>query len=284
MGNDLPADLVTSLESVARETRRDVIRMTYRAGSGHPGGSLSVVDLLTALVFHELKVDPHRPDWPDRDRLVVSKGHAAPALYSSLALRGFLPREELETFRTIGSRLQGHVDRARLPGVEASTGGSGQGIGMAVGMALDARLSGRPSRVYAVLGDGECQAGSTWEALMAGGHYRLENLAVILDRNGYASDGSTESIMGIEPIADKLRAFRYHTIEIDGHDFRQILAALETARATTTGPTAIVARTVSGKGVSFMENTHTWHARAPTRAEAERALVELGVSSAEVGL
>jgi transketolase len=281
MGDEVPAELVASLEAKALETRRDIIRMTYFAGSGHPGGSLSVTDLLTALLFHELKIDPARPDWPDRDRLVLSKGHAAPALYSGLSMRGFLPREELRTLRRIGSRLQGHVDR-KLPGIEAATGGLGQGLGMAVGMALDARLSGRPSRVYVILGDGECQAGSTWEALLAGGHYKLENLVVILDRNGYEADGSTESILGIEPIDDKFRAFRYHTLEIDGHDFRQILGALDAARATTTGPTAIVARTVTGKGVSFMENTRAYLARSPSKSEAEQALVELGVPAAEV--
>jgi transketolase len=284
MGDDVPADLVASLEAQALATRRDIIRMTYLAGGGHPGGSLSVTDLLTALLFHELKLDPARPDWPDRDRLVLSKGHAAPALYSGLSLRGFLPRDELWTLRRLGTRLQGHADRTKLPVVEAVTGGLGQGIGVAVGMALDARLSGRPSRVYAILGDGECQAGATWEALLAGGHYRLENLVVILDRNGYETDGSTESILGIEPIADKFRAFRYHTVEIDGHDFRQILGALDTARATTSGPTAIVARTVKGKGVSFMENTHVYHGRPPSKSEAERALTELGVPATELHL
>jgi transketolase len=276
MAVDAPAELLTSLEAQAREIRRDIIRMTYLAGSGHPGGSLSVTDVLTALLFHELKVDPAHPDAPDRDRLVLSKGHAAPALYSALSWRGYLPREELWTLRKLGSRLQGHVDRTKLPCVEAATGCLGQGIGMAVGMALDARLSHRSSRVYAVLGDGECQAGATWEALMAGGHYRLANLAVILDRNGLETDGSTETIMGIEPIAEKFRAFRYHTLEIDGHDFRQILGALAEARRTTDGPTAIVARTVKGKGVSFMEGQHSWHGKPPNKAEAEKALAELG--------
>ncbi len=251
--------------------------MTCAAGGGHPGGSLSATDLLTALVFDELKLDPADPARPERDRLVLSKGHAAPALYAALALRGYFPRSELATLRQLGSRLQGHVDRMKLPCIEASTGCLGQGIGMAVGMALDARLAGRPSRVYAVLGDGECQAGPTWEALMAGGHYRLGNLVAILDRNGLETDGSTEAIMGIEPIVDKFRAFRYRTIEIDGHDFGQILGAFAEARRTTEGPTAIVARTVKGKGVSFMEGQHSWHGKAPSKAEAARALEELGV-------
>ncbi len=276
MVEEPPAELLSTLTSTALEARREIVRMTYAANSGHPGGSLSVADLLTTLFVHEMQVDPARPDWGDRDRLVLSKGHASPAMYAVLALRGFLPREELVTFRKLGSRLQGHVDRNKLPCIEASTGCLGQGIGMAVGMALDARLAGRMNRVYAVIGDGECQAGPTWEALMAGGHYRLSNLLVILDRNGLETDGPTESIMGIEPIADKFRAFRYHTIEIDGHDFRQILAAFAEARAWRDGPTAIVARTVKGKGVSFMEGQHTFHGKPPTEAEARRALEELG--------
>ncbi len=267
---------VAALETTAREIRRDIIRMTYLAGSGHPGGSLSVTDLLTALLFREMRIDPERPTWPDRDRLVLSKGHAAPALYAALAHRGFLPRAELATLRRLGSRLQGHADRGKLPAIEASTGCLGQGIGMAVGMALDARLAGRSHMVYAVLGDGECQAGPTWEALMAGGHYRLDRLVVLLDRNGLETDGPTEAIMGIEPIADKFRAFRYRTVEIDGHDFPQILDALAEARSRTDGPTAIVARTVKGKGVSFMEGKSAWHGKPPSKSEAERALADLG--------
>ncbi len=267
---------VASLEATAREIRRDVIRMTYQAGSGHPGGSLSATDLLTALVFHEMRLDPQRPDWPERDRFVLSKGHAAPALYAALAHRGFLPREELRTLRRLGSRLQGHADRGKLPMIEASTGCLGQGVGMAVGMALDARLAKASYRIFTLLGDGECQAGPTWEALMAGGHYRLSQLVVLLDRNGLETDGKTEDIMGIEPIAEKFRAFRYRTLEVDGHDFSQILSALEEARRSQDAPTAIVARTVKGKGVSFMEGKHTWHGKAPSKEEAEQALADLG--------
>ncbi len=275
MAEEVPAELVRSLEGTAREVRKEVIRMTFAAQSGHPGGSLSVADILTTLVFHELRIDPARVDWPDRDRLVLSKGHASPAMYATLALRGFLPREELSTFRQLGSRLQGHVDRTKLPCIEASTGCLGQGIGMAVGMALDARLRKASYRTYAVIGDGECQAGPTWEALMAGGHYRLSNLVVILDRNGLETDGSTEAIMGIEPIVEKFRAFRYHTIDIDGHSIPALLDAFAEARRTTDGPTAIVARTVKGKGVSFMEGKHQYHGKAPNSAEAEQALAEL---------
>jgi transketolase len=278
MAEEAPAELVAQLQAKAREMRQDIVRMIYAAGGGHPGGSLSLTDLLATLFFHELRLDPADPDSAERDRLVMSKGHAAPAFYAALAARGLIPREELLTLRKLGSRLQGHVDRNKLPWVEASTGCLGQGIGMSVGLALDARLAKRPSRVYAVIGDGECQAGLTWEALMAGGHYRLGNLVVILDRNGLETDGSTESIMGIEPIAEKFRAFRYHTLEIDGHEFPQILAAFAEARRTADRPTAIVARTVKGKGVSFMEGQHSWHGKAPNKAEAERALAELGGS------
>jgi transketolase len=281
MEHDVPEELVGSLEATAREIRRDVIRMTCAAGSGHPGTSFSVTDLLTALVFHELRVDPTRPGWPDRDRLVLSKEHAAPALYAALVHRGFLPREELLSLPRSGRRRSGPVDRAPLPGLEASIGGSGEATGMAVGMALDARLDRRPSCVFAVLSEAECQAGATWEALLAGGHHQLRNLVVVLNRNGYEPDGPTEAIVGIEPVAEKFRAFRFHTLEIDGHDFREILGAFASARATTGGPTAIVASTVTGKGVSFLENVHDPQARALSKAEAERALIELGVPPAE---
>jgi transketolase len=274
----VPSPRLAELAERAREVRRDIITMTYRAGSGHPGGSLSVTDLLVALFFEEIRVDPAQPNWLDRDRVVLSKGHAAPALYAVMAHKGFLPHEELATLRVAGSRLQGHVDRRKLPGIEASTGCLGQGVGMAVGMALDHRLAKRPGRVYAILGDGECQAGPTWEALMAAGHYKLDNLVVIVDRNGYETDGSTESILGIEPLADKLRAFRFETLEIDGHDFPQILDAFEHARETKGKPTAIIAKTVKGKGVSFMENTHVYHGKPPSKEETDRALAELGGS------
>lgn len=278
MAPDAPPELIAQLSATAKEIRQDVIRMTYTAASGHPGGSLSVTDLVTALVFHELQIDPQRPDWSDRDRLVLSKGHAAPALYAALAHRGFLPVSELTTLRQLGSRLQGHVDRKKLPGIEASTGCLGQGIGMAVGMALDARLARRANRVYAIIGDGEAQAGPTWEAIMAGGHYALDNLVVLLDRNRFETDGDTESIMGIEPVDEKFRAFRFETLVIDGHDFPAILGALARAREVKGRPTAIVARTVKGKGVSFMENKHTYHGKPPTHDEAVRAMAELGGS------
>jgi transketolase len=262
-----PATL-EQLSATARQIRQDILRMTYHSGSGRAASSLSVADLITALVFHELRIDPEHPDWPDRDRLVLSKGHAAPALYSALAHRGFLDPAVLPALRQIGSPLQAHLDRRAVPAVEASTGAPGQGVGMAVGMALDARISKRPSRVYAIVGDGECRAGLTWEALLAGGQFALDNLVVLIDRNGSETD--------IEPLGEKLRAFHYETLEIDGHDFSAIFGAFAHARSAKNHPTAIIARTVPGKGVSFMENQAAWHEKALSREEAERALAELG--------
>jgi transketolase len=274
----IPPETVDQLQAVARQIRQDIIRMTYQAGSGHPGGSLSVTDIVTALVFHELRIDPEHPDWPERDRLVLSKGHAAPALYSALAHRGFFDPKDLLTLREIGSPLQGNVDHRKLPSVEASTGAPGQGLGMAVGMALDARLAKRPSRVYAIIGDGECEAGLTWEALLAGAHYALDNLVVIVDRNEPGLDPSNENRMGLEPLAAKFQSFRYDTLEIDGHSFPAILEGLAHARTAHGRPTVLIARTVKGKGVSFMENQEAWHGKPPNRDEAERALAELGGS------
>jgi transketolase len=269
---------VEQFSDTARRIRQDVVRMIYLAGSGHPGGSLSVTDLITVLVFHELRIDPEHPEWPERDRLVLSKGHAAPALYSALAHRGFFDPKILLTLREIGSPLQGSVDHRKLAAIEASTGGPGQGLGIAVGMALDARLAKRPSRVYAIIGDGECESGLTWEALLAGGQYALDNLVVLLDRNDADRNPRVGPRMGIEPIANKLRAFRYDLLEIDGHDFSAILGALAQARRTKGRPTAVIARTVKGKGVSFMENQEAWSVKPPSREEAERALAELGGS------
>jgi transketolase len=274
----LPPETLEQLSSSARQVRQDIVRMTYRAGSAHAGSSLSVTELVTALVFHELRIDPEHPDWADRDRLVLSKGHAAPALYSALARRGFFDPKILLTLEEIGSPLQGHVDHRALPAIEASTGGPGQGLGMAVGMALDARLAQRPSRVYAIIGSGECTAGLTWEALMAGADYGLDNLVVLLDRNDPDPDRRKPLRMSIEPIADKFRAFGYETLEIDGHDFPAIFDAFALARATRGRPTAILARTVRGKGVSFLETGEAGRDRPPTREQAERALAELGGS------
>lgn len=265
----------TELEKKSNQVRRHIIEMTCIAGSGHPGGSLSGADIVTALYFSEMRIDPARPDWPDRDRFVLSKGHAAPLLYSALAERGFFPVEELKTLRKLGSRLQGHPDMRKLPGVEISTGSLGQGLSAANGMALAARLDRRDCRVYVLLGDGEIQEGMVWEAAMAAAHYKLDNIAAFVDHNGFQIDGPVDEIMSPEPVADKWRAFGWHVINIDGHDFKQILNALAEAKTVKDRPTMILAKTVKGKGVSFMENQVGWHGVAPKREEAEKALCEL---------
>lgn len=268
-------NVVAALAAKSRLIRRHIIRMIGEAGSGHPGGSLSAADIVTALFFHEMRLDPARPEWPDRDRFVLSKGHAAPLLYAALAERGYFPVEELTTLRKLGSRLQGHPDMRKLPGVEISTGSLGQGLSVANGMALAARLDGRDTRVYALLGDGEIQEGQVWEAAMAAAHYALENLVVFIDYNGLQIDGPVNEVMAPEPVPDKWRAFGWHVLEIDGHDFGQILAALAEARRNGGRPTAVVARTVKGKGVSFMEHGVDWHGVAPKGEQVEQALREL---------
>jgi transketolase len=274
MGQHEP-ELISELKRRALDTRKAVLRMIHAAGSGHPGGSLSATDVITALFFHELRLDPANPSWSGRDRFILSKGHAAPALYATMAQRGFFPVEELMTLRKIGSRLQGHVDAKTLPGLEASTGCLGQGLSMAIGMALDARLAKKDTRVYAMIGDGECQEGQTWEALMAGAHYKLDNLVGILDRNGVESDGLTEEIMALEPIDEKMKAFGWHTIVIDAHSFPAILDAFEEARKTKGHPTMIVARSIKGKGVSFMEGKAAYHGKPPSASELEIGLKDL---------
>ena len=268
---------IARLAAMARRLRCHVIRMTGEAGSGHPGGSLSAAEIIATLYFDVLRIDPARPDWPDRDRFVLSKGHAAPALYAALAERGFFPVAELLSLRKLGSRLQGHPDMRKTPGVEMSTGSLGQGISAAVGMALAAKLDGRDWRVYVLLGDGESEEGQVWEAAMAAAHYRLDNLTAFLDHNGYQIDGPVGEVMSPEPLADKWRAFGWHVVSIDGHDIGAILDAVEEARATRGRPTMIVARTTKGKGVSFMEAEPVrWHGTAPTREQMIRALAELG--------
>jgi transketolase len=264
------------LENKARILRKHIIKMTCAAGSGHPGGSLSAADIVATLYFHELRLDPSRPDWPDRDRFVLSKGHAAPVLYAALAERGFFPVEELLNLRKLGSRLQGHPDMRKVPGVEMSTGSLGQGLSAANGMALAARLDRRDYRVYVLLGDGEIQEGQIWEASMAAAHYKLDNVTAFLDHNGYQIDGPVREVMSPEPVAAKWRAFGWHVIEIDGHNLSEILSALAEAKTVRGRPTMIVAETVKGRGVSFMEGQVDWHGVAPKPAERDRALAELG--------
>ena len=267
---------VHSLKDIATQVRRDIIRMVSMAGSGHPGGSLSAADLLTALYFSEMNVDPADPAKKGRDRFVLSKGHAAPALYACLAERVFFPPEDLVTLRKLGSKLQGHPSMKLLPGVEMSTGSLGQGISAAVGMALAGRLDGDSGRIYALLGDGELQEGMVWEAAMAAGHYKLDNLCAIVDHNGLQIDGRNEDVMNVMPIAEKFAVFGWNVLEIDGHDFEQILDAFDMAKKCKGMPTVIVAETVKGKGVSFMEGKNAWHGKAIDDASYEQAMKELG--------
>lgn len=259
----------------ALEMRRMIIEMLTEAGSGHPGGSLSATDIVASLFFHEMNVDAGEPKMADRDRFVLCKGHAAPALYSALALKGFFPREDVFTLRKLGSHLQGHPDMKKLPGVDVSTGSLGQGLSMASGMALAGKLDKVPYRVYAVLGDGELEEGQVWEGAMFAAHYKLDNLCAFVDNNGLQIDGNIDDVMSPNPIADKWRAFGWNVIEIDGHDIQEIFMALDKAKTVKGQPTMIVAHTVKGKGVSFMENQAGWHGAAPKPEEKERALAEL---------
>jgi transketolase len=274
------------LAAIAAECRVQIIRMLTHAGSGHPGGSLSVIDLVTTLLFERMRHEPRRPDWPDRDRLILSKGHAVPALYAAMARAGYFPEDRLITLRKLGSPLQGHPDRTALPGIEAATGSLGQGLSIAVGMALGLRSTGSPARVYCIMGDGEIQEGQVWEAAMAAPElgqpaHPLDNLVVILDYNRIQLDDFVAKVRDIEPLVAKWKAFRWPVIEIDGHDVAQIRKALDEAEATRGGPTFIVAHTVKGKGVSFMENNVEWHGKSPKPAEAVAAIREiLGVTEA----
>ena len=266
---------LAQLREKARAVRRHIITMVGAAGSGHPGGSLSAADMVTALYFSIMRVDPQRPHWPDRDRFVLSKGHAAPVLYAALAERGFFPPEKLPSLRRLGSPLQGHPDMRKVPGAEMSTGSLGQGLSAANGMALAGKLDGRDYRVYVMLGDGESQEGQIWEAAMAAAHYKLDNVIAFLDYNGLQIDGPVTQIMSLEPVADKWRSFGWAVQEIDGHDMGAILDAVNRAREVRDKPSMIVARTVKGRGCSFMENQVGWHGSAPNPGQVEQALKEM---------
>jgi transketolase len=275
-GTGVKLDLsLPELEKMARQLRRHVITMIATAGSGHPGGSLSAADIVTALYFKAMRHDPKNPQWPDRDRFVLSKGHAAPILYAALAECGYFPVEELSTLRKLGSRLQGHTDRTLTPGVEMSAGSLGQGLSYGIGMALAGRLDKRDYRVYVLLGDGECDEGQVWEAAMFAPHHRMDNITAIIDHNDLQLDGRVCDIMGLEPLADKWRAFNWHVIEINGHDIKAILQALKKAGDVKGKPTVIIAHTIKGKGVSFMEGNVDFHGKAPNPQETEQALKEL---------
>ena len=270
-----------SLRLAALRVRMGVIEGTFHAKSGHPGGSLSCADMLTYLYQRELNVRPEEPDWADRDRFVLSKGHCAPALYAALADRGFFPAEELQTLRHIGSRLQGHPNMNLTPGVDMSTGSLGQGVSAACGMALGAKKLGKSLRVYTMLGDGEIQEGQVWEAMMFAAHHKLDNLCVIVDNNNLQIDGAIDEVMSPYPIDKKLEAFGLYVQTIDGHDFDEIEAALVNARAEKGRPSAIILKTVKGKGVSFMENQVSWHGTAPNAEQYEQAMRELRAAMAE---
>ena len=263
------------LEKMANEIRKDIVTAVHSAKSGHPGGSLSSADIFTYLYFEEMNVDPANPKWEDRDRFVLSKGHVAPGLYSTLAEKGYFPKEDLKTLRHTGSYLHGHPDMKHIPGIDMSSGSLGQGVSVAVGMAAAGKYDKKDYRVYTLTGDGEIQEGQIWEAAMWAGHRKLDNLVVIVDNNNLQIDGSIEDVCSPYPIDKKFEAFNFHVINIDGNDFDQIRAAFKEARETKGMPTAIIAKTVKGKGVSFMENAAGWHGKAPNDEEYEIAMADL---------
>jgi transketolase len=265
---------VAELEAVARELRRDIVQAIYTAGSGHPGGSLSELEILISLYFRAMRHDPINPQWPDRDRFILSKGHASPGLYAVLARAGYFPQSELPTFRKLNSRLQGHA-HPMTPGVEMNSGSLGMGLSFALGCALAARLDHKDYLVYALLGDGECDEGEVWEAAMAASYHKATNLIAFIDRNRIQNDRPTDEVMGLEPLGQRWRSFGWRVLEADGHDFNSLLPTIDKARQRRTRPTVIIAHTVKGKGVSFMENTATFHGRAPTEEEMEKAMQEL---------
>ena len=263
------------LEKMANEIRKDIVTAVHSAKSGHPGGSLSSADIFTYLYFEEMNVDPANPKWEDRDRFVLSKGHVAPGLYSTLAEKGYFPKEDLKTLRHTGSYLQGHPDMKHIPGIDMSSGSLGQGVSVAVGMAAAGKYDKKDYRVYTLTGDGEIQEGQIWEAAMWAGHRKLDNLVVIVDNNNLQIDGSVEDVCSPYPIDKKFEAFNFHVINIDGNDCEQIRAAVKEARETKGMPTASIAKTVKGKGVSFMENAAGWHGKAPNDEEYEIAMADL---------
>jgi transketolase len=271
----LSEQTVQDLEQTARELRVDILKMLHRSQSGHTGGSLSAIDIMAVLFFHHMKHDAARPKWEERDRFVLSKGHAAPALYACLAKAGYFPGEDLATLRQLGSHLQGHPDMRKTPGVEVCTGSLGQGLSQAVGLAMANKVAGRKSRVYALLGDGELQEGQIWEAIMSAGHYQLSNLCVVVDCNGLQIDGFTEDVMNVGPVAAKFAAFNMHVVEANGHDISSLGQAFSAAEVSGR-PTVIVASTVKGKGVSIFENKAKYHGVAPSDEELQIALEGLG--------
>jgi transketolase len=266
---------VEELKKMAVIIRCDIIDMICTAAAGHPGGSLSAADVVTALYFRVMRIDPENPDWPDRDRFILSKGHACPVWYAALAERGYFDKSHLKTLRQMGSILQGHPDMLKTPGIDMTAGSLGHGLPAGLGMALSGKLRQKDYHVFVIIGDGESQEGSIWEASMAAPNFKLDNLTAILDYNHLQNDYSVDDIMPIHPVVDKWQAFGWHVLEIDGHDMAQVVDALEKAKAHQGAPTMIVANTVKGKGVSYMENVCEWHGKAPCQEEADRALEEL---------
>ncbi|MDD6646112.1 MAG: transketolase [Oscillospiraceae bacterium] len=273
---------IKQLQINATKARMGAVIGTYNAKSGHPGGSLSAADVFTYLYFKEMNVDPENPDWADRDRFVLSKGHCAPSLYAILALKGFFDWEELKTLRHVGAMLQGHPDMKGTPGIDMSTGSLGQGVSTACGMAKAAKMDNKDYRVYTVLGDGECEEGQVWEAAMFASHNNLDNLVVIVDQNGLQIDGTVAEVGGIEPLDDKFRSFGFNVLKVDGHSFEELDEAFANARQTKGMPTAILMQTVKGKGVSFMENQVGWHGKATNDEEYKVAMAELEAKLAEL--
>lgn len=267
---------VAQLKSIANKARINTIKMLHEAGSGHPGGSLSAVDIMTVLMHRFMKHDPKNPRWEDRDRFVLSKGHCIPAWYCLLADAGYFPEEDLMTLRKLDSPLQGHPVNTAMDSMEACTGSLGQGLSIAIGMAMAGKLDKKNHKIYCMIGDGETQEGQIWEALLAAPKFKLDNLIAILDNNGGQIDGPVEEVMPLEPVLDKMKAFNWHVIDIDGHDYDQIIAALEEAQTVKDRPVFIRANTIKGKGVSFMERKIDWHGKAPNAEETEKALAELG--------
>lgn len=270
---------IEELKNIAKDIRKGIIEAVYSGKSGHPGGSLSIADIITVLYFNEMNINPENPKDENRDRLVLSKGHCAPALYSALAKRGFFDVEELKTLRNIESRLQGHPDMKKIPGVDMTTGSLGQGLSAANGMAIAGKLDNKDYRVYCILGDGEIEEGQVWEAAMASGKYKLDNLCVIVDNNNLQIDGTIEEVMSSYPIDEKFKSFGFQIINIDGHDVDEIMKALEVAKNIKGKPTCIIAKTIKGKGVSFMENQVGWHGKAPNKEQYMQALEELSKNS-----
>ena len=267
---------VKELQKCANKVRQGIIESVYNAKSGHPGGSLSVADILTVLYFNQMNIDENNPQAKGRDRLVLSKGHTAPALYSVLALKGFFDMNEIKSLRNIESRLQGHPDMKKIPGVDASTGSLGQGLSIANGMALASKMNSEGVRVYCICGDGEIEEGQIWEAAMTSAHYKLDNLCLVIDNNNLQIDGKVNEVMNIYPIDEKFKSFGFETINVDGHNMEELIKAFETAKKVKGKPTAIIANTIKGKGVSFMENIASWHGKAPNHEEYELAMKELG--------